>query len=303
MISALAACSSTGGTNTTSSATATTVATATAAATTATSSTALNLKALPVGDGKVGTTARVGYVFSCQTSFPGGGGAAVAGPWIHGATWDSTAKIAVQGSVSWPQASYTVTLSGASRVIHTNDLPNGFTTGVFPIAASDPAAAYDRNPNTITAQSITYTLPANPTAATAPSCVGMGPIGVLSDGVVLFNALDGEGRDAVVHEVLDSCGGHPERTGEYHHHDIPPCILAKATGTSTLVGYALDGFGIYVERDASGALLTDADLDACHGRTSEITWDGQQVSMYHYDATAEYPYTVGCYHGTPISAH
>ncbi len=23
--------------------------------------------------------------------------------------------------------------------------------------------------------------------------------------------------------------------------------------------------------------------------------------MYHYDATLEYPYTVGCYHGTPVT--
>ncbi|HEY8325208.1 MAG TPA: YHYH protein [Ktedonobacterales bacterium] len=119
-------------------------------------------------------------------------------------------------------------------------------------------------------------------------------------GVTLFNALDAQGHDAASHEVQDSCGGHPEKTGNYHYHEISPCILRTATGSSTLVGYALDGFGIYVERDANGNLLTDADLDACHGRTSVVTWDGKQVSMYHYDATAEYPYTLGCYRGTPV---
>ncbi len=267
--------------------------------TTTTTAAPVSLKALPLGDGHVGTTPQVGYVDACQTSF-NGGGAFNAGPWIHGSTWDETAKIAVQGSVKWPQASYHVSVTGNQRIITTMDVPVNFTTGIFPISASDPAYAYDRNPNTIQPQAITYTLPATPTVAASPSCVNMGSIGILSDGVVLFNALDGEGRDAAAHEVLDSCGGHPERTGQYHHHDIPPCLLATATGSSTLVGYALDGFGIYVERDAQGNLLTNADLDACHGRTSTITWDGQQVSMYHYVATAEYPYTVGCYKGTPI---
>jgi len=30
-----------------------------------------------------------------------------------------------------------------------------------------------------------------------------------------------------------------------------------------------------------------------------IDWDGQQVEMYHYHATHEFPYTVGCFKGTP----
>jgi hypothetical protein len=268
--------------------------------TTGAATAAVSQQVLPLGDGHVGSTARVGYVDACQTSFPpGGGGAFRDGPWIHGATWDATAKLAVQGSVSWPQARYAVTVSGDRRIFTTNDLPERFTTGVFPIAATDPAFAYDRNPNTIGTQSISYAVPAHPTIAASPTCLNMGAIGVLSDGVVLFNALDAEGRDAVAHEVLDRCGGHPERSGTYHHHDIPPCLLATATGTSTLVGYARDGFGVYVERDAQGNLPTDADLDACHGRTGPVTWDGGQVTMYHYVATAEYPFTLGCYRGIP----
>ncbi len=258
----------------------------------------ISATALPLGDGHVSTSPKTGYVDSCMTQF-GGGGAFVVGPWIHGATWDSTAKLAVQGAVSWPRATYSAQIEGAQRLITTEDAPVGFTTGVFPIRPSDPAFAYDRNPNTIIMRSLRIALPANPNLAAQPTCLNMGAIGVLSDGVLLFNALDGEGRDAVAHEVLDQCGGHPERTGEYHHHDAPPCLLAKAKGASTLVGYALDGFGIYVERDANGNLLTNADLDTCHGRTSVVTWDGKQISMYHYVATAEYPYTLGCFMGAP----
>lgn len=273
-------------------------------ATTVTSSGPINPAAIPLGDGYVSTSPRVGYVDSCVTSFPALGGASVVGPWIDTATktWDSLTKVAVEGSVRWLQARFTVTVSGDRRIITGNDLPIDHGTGIFPIRTSDPAYAYDRNPNTITAQSISWPLPLDPVAAKTPSCLGLGPVGVLDDGVYLFDALDGEGRDAAAHEVLDgSCQEHPEMAGVLHHHTVPSCLRSQATGRSTLVGYAADGYGIYVERSATGALLTNTGLDACHGRTSKVLWNGSEQVIYHYDATLEYPYTVGCYHGTPIS--
>ena len=274
-----------------------------AASSSAASTGAVNPAALPLGDGNVSNSPKAGYVDSCQTSFGSIGGAQVVGPWVNttAKTWDSTTKVRVQGSVSWPDATFSVRQTGSTRTITTNDLPIDHTTGVFPVASSDPASAYDRNPNTITAQSISWSLPASPTAAGSPSCTSGGPIGVLTDGVLLFNALDGEGRDAGAHETLDSCDEHPQMNGQLHHHSAGSCIIAKATASSTLVGYAIDGYGVYVERGADGALLTDADLDACHGRTSAVSWNGTTQTIYHYDATLEYPYTIGCFHGTPIS--
>lgn len=272
-------------------------------ATTVTSKGPINPAAIPLGDGYVSTTPKVGYVDSCMTSFGGIGGAQVVGPWISTKkkTWDSLTKIHVEGAVSWPAATYSVTVAGGRRIIKGNDLPIDHTTGTFPIASDDPAYAYDRNPNSIEPQSIDWSLPANPVAASRPSCTSGGAIGILDDGVLLFNALDGEGRDAGAHELLDACDEHPQMGDMLHHHQVPSCILAHATGRSTLVGYALDGYGIYVERTATGALLTNTDLDACHGRTSRVLWNGKMQSIYHYDATLEYPYTVGCFHGTPIS--
>ena len=41
--------------------------------------------------------------------------------------------------------------------------------------------------------------------------------------------------------------------------------------------------------------LTNADLDECHGH------DHSPLG-YHYHATIEYPYTIGCYRGDPESA-
>jgi len=269
-----------------------------------TSGGAVNPKAIPLGDGHVTSTPKVGYVDSCMSQF-NGRGAQVVGPWIDqtARTWNGTAKIAVNGAVAWPGASYSLNVVGSKRVIAFNDLPTGHTTGVFPIAGSDPAYAYDRNPNRIAPQSTRWSLPLDPKAAKLPSCTGGGPIGVLRDGVYLYNALDALGRDAAAHEVLDACAGHPDMSGGYHHHNVPLCILATSpNGASTLAGYALDGYGIYVVKDAAGNLPTNASLDACHGTTSAVTWNGKTTRIYHYVATLEYPYTVGCFHGTPIDS-
>jgi len=258
--------------------------------------------AIPLGDGHLTSTPTRGAVMNCQSQ-RGGGGASGPTPWIHGSTWDSTAKPSVSGSVHWPQASYTATVSGSTRTVTIGGVPTSFATGTFPIAASDPAYTYDRNPNSIRPRTMTFVLPANPKAKTSASCLPLGPIGVSTVGVAIYDALDAENRDAVAHEMQDTCGGHPDQSGTYHLHRISPCVVAKTTGRATLVGYALDGFGIYVERDAKGALLTDAALDACHGRTSVVPWNGTRVRIYHYDATLEYPYTLGCFRGATGTVH
>ena len=68
-----------------------------------------------------------------------------------------------------------------------------------------------------------------------------------------------------------------------------------------LLGYAADGFGIYGVRGVNGETLTNADLDECHGHTHAITWNGATVTLYHYHATYEFPYTLGCFRGTPVN--
>jgi YHYH protein len=274
-------------------------------ASTPTSPGPVNPNAIPLGDGYVSTTPRVGYVDSCVTNFGGIGGARTDGPWINTKTktWSEKTKIHVSGMVNWPDAAYSVTVKGSKRIIAFDDLPIDHTSGTFPIQSTDPAYEYDQNGNHIAEQSFHWSVPLNPRAARTPGCTPGGEIGVLSDGVALFNALDGEGRDAGAHEVLDACGGHPDPADVYHHHDVPPCILSRVrNGTTKLVGYALDGYGIYVVKSARGTLPTNTDLDRCHGTTSVVVWNGKPTRIYHYVATLEYPYTVGCFHGTPSSA-
>ncbi len=255
---------------------------------------------LPLGDGMYSTTPKVGYLMSCQTQWAKS--VTHSGFWIQGNVWYPSEKIAVQGSVTWPNANTSITLSGNTMTITSNNLPEPpETTGIFPTQTTDPAYQYDPNPNAITPQTIILTLPANPTVATAPTCVPMGMIGFTTTGVAIFDALDDSGHDAVAHEVQDSCEGHPDKSGQYHYHGPSPCMPNEMT--SGLVGYALDGFGIYGEVDyATGKILHDSDLDACHGTTSLVDWHGHMVNMYHYVLTTEFPYTVGCFKGTPVAA-
>jgi hypothetical protein len=123
----------------------------------------------------------------------------------------------------------------------------------------------------------------------------------MRNGVLVFAPLDERNRDAVAYETQDECDGLPQQTGVYHYHDVPSCVIEASQGPSTVVGFATDGFPIVVERDASGALPTNADLDVCHGRTSNVVLDGALVETYHYSATREFPYFIGCFHGTPVS--
>lgn len=258
---------------------------------------------LPIGDSRVSTSApKVGSMYACSAGNAGAGGASADGPWLNtsAGTWDSTTKLAVKGTVSWPTAKYTEKVTDGKRTLTTNDLPVDGQTGTFPIATDDPSYAYDHNPGTVTATDKTVTLDEKGTVAASPSCLSEGAVGILKNGVFLFDAVDGRGEDAVAHESQDLCNGHPAMT-TYHYHDVPSCIRSATTGSSTVVGWAYDGFPIVVERDANGALPTDADLDQCHGRTSPIRVDGSVVTEYHYSATLEFPYTIGCWKGTPAT--
>lgn len=254
-------------------------------------------KRLPLGDGKISTAPKAGYIWACRTD-PNAGGAFKDGPWIDAAagTYDLTAKAVVDGAVTWPHA-FAIERKGGQRVLTWNDLPD-HPTGTFPIVASDDAHQYDRNPNAIAEQKMEISLPAAPVLLAQPTCAP-GAVGVLLSGAVLFNALDAPGRDAVAHETQDSCQGHPQVTGVYHYHNVSQCLLDAdaGSGPSKLMGYALDGFGIYGPRDENGKTLSSDDLDECHGRTSPVAWEGKTVTMYHYVATLDFPYTVGCMRG------
>lgn len=255
---------------------------------------------VPVGDGHYVTSGpKAGYVYACSQYATNlktdNGGAQVRGPWfVDGDTaYDLTKKLHVEGHVMWT-ADFSNTLSGDTRTIVTNDLPS-HPTGVFPIQSSDPAYQYDRNPNSIKGQTYTFTLTADPQYGT-PQCM-QGEVGIMLTGVVLLSGFDAGGRDAGAWEIQDGCDGHPQQNGVYHYHTLSSCITDA--NVTDVIGYALDGFPITGPTIAKGNVLSTADLDECHGIVSPITFNGKQVTMYHYVMTEDFPYSVSCFRGTP----
>jgi hypothetical protein len=253
------------------------------------------LTTLPVGDYKYVTAApKKGYIYLCNTMSGDAGGAKVNGPWIHGTTWNPGEKIHVQGSVNWPDATYKMTITNGTRTISSNDLPTDHTTGVFPVTATDPAAAYDQNPGSIKPMDYSFSFSVKPTAAAKPGCK-YGEVGIMNNGVLLFDGFDALYRDALAHELQDNHDGHPNNEG-YHKHGFITDI--KNVPVSKVVGFAFDGYAITGPLLPSGKYLTTNDLDTCHGMTSTITLDGKLQSSYHYVLTQDFPYSVSCFHGT-----
>jgi hypothetical protein len=231
----------------------------------------------------------------CSTP-PSGGGAEHAGSWLQGTLWNEKQKITVQGEVYWKEATFNQSVSDTQRFLVGNGLPVGFPTGDFPIGPSDPAARYDRNPNAIEMQTLHEALPVHPTYSDTPYCMGM-EVGVMLNGVYLFNGFDADLRDAAAHEVQDMCGGHPERRGRYHYHGLSACM--RKTNVKTVIGYALDGFPITGPMVTDNSYLTTENLDECHGVTSTIYQDGKDVVTYHYVMTYDFPYSVSCFRAQP----
>src|SRR4051812_17599458 len=256
---------------------------------------------VPLGDGKHSTTPTRGSIYTCQQTF-NGGGASAKGDWFNsdGTTWNSTKKRVVDGDVKW-SSRLTTSVSGGYRTFTGNDLPD-HGTGVFPISPSDDVYQYDRNPNAINEQVLSVKLTASPTVAGNATCI-RGEVGISLTGAAIFDGFDAGGRDAVAWEAQDSCGGHPQMDGAYHYHNLTTCIADPGTGQSNLLGYAYDGFGIYGNRGPDGKAMTNADLDECHGTTSPVMWDGKLVTMYHYVATLEFPYTACCFPRPPLPNH
>ncbi len=234
-------------------------------------------------------------IYSCQFTAMGG---SLSRPWVDS---DGTVyllkKPSVKGSKTW-SSNIKFDESNPNIAVTGNGLPD-HPTGDFPVSSSSTAYKYDRNPNSIKEQRIVYAIPAEPKIASNPTCLPMGAIGIALSGGVFFNALDADKRDAVANEILDSCEGHPQQQGQYHYHHNSPCFDQGKEGEhSPQLGYALDGFGIYGARGESGKIITNKELDECHGHTSTaIDRLGNEINEYHYHINNEFPYTLGCFKG------
>jgi hypothetical protein len=147
----------------------------------------------------------------------------------------------------------TVSVANGVRRISANGLPN-HATGAFPNA---------HNPNSISQQRYDYSIPTSPKKTSTgvpfgiPQPFGIGVNGVIFDPIAAeyykgdrnsgwnYNALGG-GIDL----GLDSNNAHLQPTGAYHYHGLPTGLddSVMRSGHSPLVGWAGDGFPIYLNR-------------------------------------------------------
>jgi len=198
----------------------------------------------------------------------------------------------------------TVSTNGNSVTFTTQNLPNHKspywpTNNVLYEAYSGTNTGFNLNPNRISSQNISITVPLKPSEASIKRATSLGPIGISVNGVVFYNQYAGPNNQALTNEInsFDQFLGHPQNSGQYHYH-VEPTYLTSQLGTSALLGLLADGFPVYGPVE-DGETITNSDLDDYHGHTS-ITPDFPN-GIYHYHITPnEDPYINGNgFYGTP----
>ena len=258
-----------------------------------------NCKKLRLGDDYLTTLKPAkGYLFSCSEKNPTAPGSIENKiNWINFKenTWNFFEKLWLPRGIFSPDSGiYNETLSENSREIIINNLPVNEKIGDWPMTNYSELTKIDPNPGIPSSSHSSFIYPINPNEIKMPRCVSLGPIGVTKNGVVIFNASDARGEDALAREIVDEFGGHPARNN-YHYHFIPEHLDTEflSNGHSRIVGYINDGFPIYGFKGEGGIEMSNNDLDLCHGHN-------HGKLGYHYHATIEYPYTIGCYKGFPM---
>ncbi len=155
------------------------------------------------------------------------------------------------------------------------------------IPENDYSDIPDRNPHEVTQQTFQFKYPLFPEFVGDKIPTRPGPIGMTLHGAVFFNQFDRDRNDANTRERFDSCNGHANAGGIYHYHQISACFEDSESGHSKIFGFVFDGFPIYGFNGTSG--IPPTDLDECNGHSD--------TGEYHYHATKEYPYLVGCFNG------
>ena len=136
----------------------------------------------------------------------------------------------------------------------------------------------------------TYTIPMTPVLLDNPvDFGGIGPPGTTSGPTVRGIAFNGIRYDAPAPTdailgaytlaPFDDAGGHINLAAGYHYHAATgvSTLVIQDDGHAPMIGYAMDGHGIYAQLDADGNEPTD--LDECRGHTDEI-----RGYHYHVDA-------------------
>ncbi len=140
-------------------------------------------------------------------------------------------------------------------------------------------------PSYVSTLTKTIYIPITPIKLSSPVSFGMGPgasgpstRGIAFNGVV-FDAPAPTNVILAAYTLapFDDAGGHINIGAGYHYHAATgkTTKITQTDGHAAMIGYAMDGFGIYESLSASGTEYTDLD-----------------VSRGHYDSTRGYHYHV-----------
>ena len=191
-------------------------------------------------------------------------------------------------------AGMSVKVDGNFVVISTTDVPDHkspyfATTSAQYEAYNGTNKNFVLNPNRIAAQQMTFRVPISPAKLSTPSPTPLGPIGVATNGVAIFNQYAANNQP-LTSEInsFDQYNGHPQMTGVYHYH-VEPAWLTRSS-REALIGVLLDGYPVYGPME-NGALVATTSLDAAHGHFA-VTREFPQ-GVYHYHTTSDAPYING----------
>ena len=164
------------------------------------------------------------------------------------------------------------------------------------------------------AQAYKFTIPTTPKYSSKVTSTSLGSIGVMISGAVLYNPFEGDGKtvamannftvtnsSGITASFVDKCAGHPTPDiGAYHYHGLPNCVTAKVDKVSKpshIIGFALDGFPIYGDRDNKGKQVTAKNLDQCNGVKSATPEFPKGIYHYVLLSTADARSSIACFHG------
>ena len=233
----------------------------------------------------------------------------------------------------------TVSVSGSNTVINSDNLPPHETWyyseqhGNHIEWASQGAGYNNDNPNMISSQNLTVSIPNNPTSrgltineSLIDGTVGtsnyeyeMNTVGIALDGCSLFNPLARPPDDIEDEKYsFDYYSGHPEPTGTYHYHTTTKgplevlehkgLIQTPIVGSAEieLYGIMCDGTLIMGCTELDGSTPDNSDFDSQNGHVHDIS-DGTTVhfsNRYHthictetftsHSFTPEIQYYEGC---------
>jgi hypothetical protein len=222
---------------------------------------------------------------------------------LKAAAWNPTVKISYSGS--------SIILQPTGIPNHARDdfyaVPNG------QVVVPDSTTAFVMKDPT-KAQNYRFTIPATPKYASKVTATSLGSIGVMVSGAVLYNPFEGDGKtpamsnnftitdsSGITASFVDKCTGHPiPGSGAYHYHGLPSCITTKVdkiSKPSRIIGFALDGFPIYGDRDIKGKQVTVKNLDRCNGVYSPTPEFPKGIYHYVLLPTADVRSSIVCFHG------